>query len=184
MDQSSNTAFARSEDFQGSTALAATVRPFDPGDLLGADIDQRGVVVTRIGGLLTGTPVMTLLGARPVEMLAAGMRVITRAGTRTVRAVAVDEVATAGMIRVSASVLGTDQPEDDLLLLPEQPVLVRDWRAEAIKGQKQAVIAVGQLVDGEYIRRETVTGQRLYRLEFDGPVVLYAGGLELASVED
>ncbi|MBL4917604.1 Hint domain-containing protein [Szabonella alba] len=186
-----STEFKQSDGFQASGGLTSGLadglpeggRRFDPAVLLAPDAAERVLPVTSTGGLLAGMTVLTLRGTVPVGDLVAGDRVITRAGTRALRAVQSEVILRAEMIRVSASALGVDQPEEDLYLSPEQPVLVRDWRAQALKGQPQAVIPVGALIDGEYIRPVTVVGQRIFRLEFDGPVVLYAGGLELASVE-
>ena len=137
----------------------------------------------QIRGLAAGTVVLTLAGALPVEHLTAGDRIITRSGARTLRAIRSEAVASARMVRVCASALGIDQPEDDLLLAADQPVLIRDWRAKAMKGVSQAMMPAAALVDGEYIRAEAVSGQRIFTLEFDAPVVIYAGGLELATVD-
>jgi hypothetical protein len=137
----------------------------------------------KVRGLAAGTIVLTLAGALPVEHLTAGDRIITRAGARSLRAIRSEAVASARMVRVSASALGIDQPEDDLLLAADQPVLIRDWRAKAMKGVSQAMMPASTLVDGEYIRAEAVSGQRIFTLEFDVPVVIYAGGLELATVD-
>ncbi|MDP4032156.1 MAG: Hint domain-containing protein [Pseudorhodobacter sp.] len=131
-------------------------------------------------GLSAGTLVLTLDGALPVENLMPGDRVITRDGARTLRGVHVKLQHDTAMIRVSASTLGAEQPEDDMLIPPDQQILIRDWRAKALKGTHQALVHANRLIDGEYIRAETVSVQRLFRLDFDAAAVIYAGGLELA----
>lgn len=131
-------------------------------------------------GLVAGTSVLTLAGALPVEHLTPGDRIITRSGARTLRAIRVEAVPAARMIRISASALGIEQPEEDMLVSPDQEILIRDWRAKALKGATQAVVAAHKLVDGEYIRAESLSNLRVYTLEFDAPVVIYAGGVELA----
>lgn len=148
-----------------------------------AQIEPKVEVLPQVRGLAAGTIVLTLAGALPVEHLTAGDRIITRSGARTLRAIRSEAVASARMVRVSASALGIDQPEDDLLLAADQPVLIRDWRAKAMKGVSQAMMPAAALVDGEYIRAEAVSSQRVFTLEFDAPVVIYAGGLELATVD-
>lgn len=135
---------------------------------------------TTLPALTAGTTVLTLAGALPVEHLTAGDRVITRDGARTLKAVHPRTEAVARLIRVSASAIGVEQPEDDMLLTPDTMILIRDWRAKALKGCTQAVMEASRLVDGEYIRLEQVAGARLFSLEFDAPVVIYAGGLEVA----
>jgi hypothetical protein len=131
-------------------------------------------------GLAAGTPVLTLAGAIPVEHLMPGDRIITRDGARSLRGLHARVVAAARMIRISASALGVDQPEDDMLVAPETQILIRDWRAKALRGCDQALVAASRLVDGEYIRFEQVAALRLFALEFDAPAVIYAGGVELA----
>lgn len=130
-------------------------------------------------GLLQGTPVLTLDGELPVEFLEPGDRILTRAGSRRLKSVEVSIVRNARMMRVGASTLGRERPEEDLLLPASQPVLVRDWRAKALAGTAQAMIAVSKLADGEYIRGEIVAEARLFTLGFEEEVVIYAGGLEL-----
>lgn len=125
-----------------------------------------------------GTTVLTLKGALPVEALRAGDRVITRDGAREL--LALREVATPRMVRVSASAIGVEQPEEDMVIAAQSRILVRDWRAKALKGCDQAVIEASRLVDGEYIRFEETSPARFYALDFAAPVVIYAGGLELA----
>jgi hypothetical protein len=131
-------------------------------------------------GLCAGTQVLTLAGALPVEYLCPGDRIVTRDGARSLRDVHVRVIHDARMICVSASALGIEQPEDDLLLTPDQPILIRDWRARALKGADQAMVPAGNLLDGEYIYATTVPEQRLFVLEFATAAVIYAGGLELA----
>ena len=131
-------------------------------------------------GLTAGTMVLTLAGALPVEHLVAGDRLITRDGARTLKAIHTRTEATAQMICISASAIGVEQPEDDMLVTPDSQILIRDWRAKALKGCDQAVMAASNLVDGEYIRHETTLAQRIFSLEFDSAVVIYASGVELA----
>ncbi len=130
-------------------------------------------------GLTAGTPVLTLKGAVAVEALRPGDRIITRDGARALSAIR--EVAgPARLVRVSASAIGVEQPEEDMVMAAGTHILIRDWRAKALKGCDQAVIAAERLIDGEYIRPEGAGPARLYVLEFETPVVIYAGGLELA----
>lgn len=138
---------------------------------------QHGLTATH--GIAAGTPVMTLDGALPVEFLMPGDRVLTRAGMRILRAVDVAVLHDAPMVRIGADTMAVDTPDADLMVIPDQPVLVRDWRARAFGSGAQAMVAAAQLVDGEFIRAETVAELRLFTLCFDAPVVIYAGGLEL-----
>jgi Hint domain len=132
-----------------------------------------------VTGMAPGTVVLTLDGALPVEFLAPGDRIITRDGARTLRAVSVAEV-TGDVVRIGARTLGHDRPEGDVLVGADQGILLRDWRARAMYGVTQAVVAARRMADGEMIRVEDATDLRLFTLSFDAPAVIYAGGLELA----
>ncbi len=131
-------------------------------------------------GLVAGTLILTLEGELPVQFLSPGDRIVTRSGARVLRGIEVTVLQEATMIRVSASALGPDRPEDDMFVAPAQPLLVRDWRAQAMFGQNSAMVEAQRLTDGEYIRRETVAEIRLFTLRFDREEVVYAGGLEVA----
>jgi hypothetical protein len=130
-------------------------------------------------GLVAGSPVLTLSGEKPVELISPGDRVITRNGARAVLAVEVTVLPKDRVVRISEGVLGKDRPEVDVLVAPGQPILIRDWRAKALAGVTQAVVAAQKLCDGEYIRSEEQDGIRVFSLRFAGPEVIYAAGLEL-----
>lgn len=135
-------------------------------------------------GLIAGTSVLTLDGALPVEHLTPGDRIVTRdSGLVILRAVTARK-ATARMIRIKPHVLGNNRPKGDVVLPADQKVLLRDWRAKAIYGQKTAVVPVERLIDGQYVTEHseasTVT---LFTLELDGPHIIYADGLELSASE-
>jgi len=130
-------------------------------------------------GLAIGTSVLCLDGMLPVEYLHPGDSVITRTGARKLVAIEISVVQNARVIRISAGVLGKDRPADDMIVTPNQLILIRDWRAQALTGAKVALIPAARLVDGEYIRAEVLPELRLYTLRFDEDVVIYAGDLEL-----
>jgi hypothetical protein len=138
--------------------------------------------VMPVQGVASGTLVLTLTGARSVETIAPGDKVITRSGARPVTVVSLALVRAASMVRISAGVLGKDRPEADVLVTGPQPLLIRDWRAKALTGADQAVLNAERLVDGTYIKRETVTDARIVTLCFDEPQVIYADGLEIGCL--
>ncbi|MFN7224357.1 MAG: Hint domain-containing protein [Paracoccaceae bacterium] len=130
-------------------------------------------------GIVAGTVVLTLMGAMPVEFVSPGDRIITRAGARTVTSVEIAVVKDARMIRISEGVLGKDRPEADTIVTPSQPIVIRDWRAKALAGIDQAVMAAERLADGEYIRAEVMAEARIVTLRFADAQTIYAAGLEL-----
>ncbi len=131
-------------------------------------------------GLALGTPVLTLDGDLPVEFIMPGDRVVTRNGMRRVVQVEVTRVENARVVAISGDSMGVGRPADDLLVAPSQPILIRDWRAKALYGQAEALIPASRLCDGEFIRAEILPELRFVTLRFEGPEVIYAGGMELA----
>lgn len=131
-------------------------------------------------GMLAGTMVRTLDGVLPVEYLTPGDRIVTRAGMRRLASVSVVSRKMVDLVRIRASTIGHDRPDQDLLLSPGQPVVIRDWRAQALYGAPAAAIPASRLADGEFICLETHRQVRLFTLRFDEDEVIYAEGLELA----
>lgn len=130
-------------------------------------------------GIACGTPILTLAGVLPVECIAPGDKVITRAGARIVTAVDLAVVPEARVIRVAQGAFGPNRPAGDLHLSPRQPLLIRDWRDRAMAGLVRAVMPAEHLVDGGAICAETLPQARMITLHFADPQVVFAGGLEL-----
>lgn len=131
-------------------------------------------------GMVAGTMVRTMDGVLPVDYLTPGDRIVTRAGARRLTSVSVVHRKQVALVRVRASTMGHDRPDQDILLAPGQPVLIRDWRAQALYGVPVAAIPASRLVDGEFVSLEVRHNVRLYILRFDEDEVIYAEGLELA----
>ena len=140
--------------------------------------------ITLDHGLACGTTVLTLDGILPVEFLTPGDRIVTRDGAQRLAAIEVTVVQNARVIRITEGTLGIDQPTGDMIVSPDQPILVRDWRAKALCGTSVALVPAAKLVDGEYIRAEVLTEVRFYALRFADEAVIYACGLELACAPD
>jgi len=135
-------------------------------------------------GLMADSIILTMKGEMPVADLRAGDRIITRdAGMVTVKSVR-QRAVTATMVQIKAGSLGHTRPERDVLLPAGQAVLIRDWRARAVFGSKQAMVPAECLVDGEFITLQDTRNLTVYELEFDAPHVLYVDGLEVASHGD
>lgn len=131
-----------------------------------------------LAGIALGTRVATLDGLLPVEYLGPGDRVITRSGMCRLRA-ATAMPARRGLVQISPGALGHDRPERALLLGEGTQVLLRDWRAEALFGRKEALVEVSRLIDGQFIAREGAEKVRLFALHFDTAEVIYADGVEI-----
>lgn len=131
-------------------------------------------------GMLPGTLVMTLDGETPVEHIAPGERIITRRGMRKVMSVEVTVVANARVVRIAPDSLGVGRPMAETIVAPNQQIFLHDWRARALYNQAEALVEADRLCDGEYMRAEVLEEARFITLHFEGPEVIYAGGLEMA----
>ncbi len=135
------------------------------------------------GGILDGTPILTLDGAIPVEYLSAGDPVITRSGLVRLVASVAEPVGHRPLVRVGAGVLAHDRPGEELILSAEQGVLLRGPRARMLFDADAVLVPVARLVDGRHITRHRIASahRRLYRLVFETTQVVYASGAELGS---
>ncbi|WP_068304973.1 Hint domain-containing protein [Pararhodobacter sp. CCB-MM2] len=137
---------------------------------------------SRPTGLTEGTMVMTSEGAIPVEFLLSGDKILTRNGLIELRGTSVLQALEMDVVVIDPEAACQTDPLADTMVLPaSQQVLVRDWRAMILHGQEEMLTPVSSLVDDITIRRETRKSLRLFRLHFDAPQVIKAGGLELAS---
>lgn len=129
-----------------------------------------------------GTTVLTLDGAVPVESLLPGDRVITRdAGAQPLRAIVRRRVPDdLRLVQLTRRALG-GKPDEDIVLLPQQRILIRDWRAKALYGAPQAKVAAARMIDGEYIRWSDNRPGHMIALHFMRTHIIYACGLELLS---
>ena len=131
-------------------------------------------------GLVAGTILLTADGEIPVEYLSPGDRIITRnAGLVPLRAVETIRV-TEEAVKIAAGSLGDTKPTHHVMLPAAQMVLIRDWRAQAMRGANQAVMPAGCLIDDEFITSLGPREMTLVRLGFDAPYIIYADGLELS----
>lgn len=153
------------------------MKPKTVGRTVGGNAEHAPIEST---GLLAHSIILTLAGEKTVADVTAGDRVITRdSGTAVVRTVRRRKI-TCDRVVIQAGSLGDKRPDCDTVLPAGQPVLIRDWRAEALFGSRQALVAAERLIDGEFIRREASTEMTVIELEFDRAHVLYVDGLEVA----
>jgi hypothetical protein len=130
-------------------------------------------------GMAAQTPVLTMDGELPVEYLMPGDRLITRTGVRRLRQVEVTVLQNARMVMIGQGILGQGRPATELAVRPDQPILIRDWRAKALYGAAQVLVPAARLVDGEFVRAEVVAEMRIFTLLLDEPAVVYAAGVEV-----
>ena len=138
-------------------------------------------VPSHINGLMAESIILTLDGEKPVGDVKPGDRVITRDAGMAVVTGLRKRTVKARAVTIAAGSLGHTRPERDVLLPAGQPVLVRDWRAEALFGARQAIVPAARLIDGEFIRDVGDVEMTLCEITFDRAHVLYVDGLEVAG---
>jgi hypothetical protein len=136
---------------------------------------------SRIPGLMLGAKVLTLNGEFPIQGLVRGDKLITRdSGTALIRAIH-KQVVFRRVVKIGAGSLSRATPEDDVILVADQTVLLRDWRARAMFRKPQAIAAAGALVDGRHILDLGSQNITLFQIICDAPHIFYAQGLELGT---
>ncbi|WP_068112090.1 Hint domain-containing protein [Tropicimonas marinistellae] len=130
----------------------------------------------RATGITGSTMLYTRDGAIPAEHLMPGDRIISRAsGAATLRAISFDTLHGL-MVRIGPATLGRARPETFLLLPPDQRIVLRS----ATGAPRDGIFAARALIDGKNVKwHETKTPVRVAHLDFGGPQIVYAGGLEL-----
>ena len=133
-----------------------------------------------------GTKICTLKGETPVEELSVGDRVVTRDnGLQTVRRIfrrhydygQLSSVKHLQPILVSAGALGKELPEQDMLLSPNQRLLVSGDSVSRSVRQTDRLVAVKNLVDRHKVRECAVLGVHYVHIEFACHEVVLANGL-------
>ena len=138
-------------------------------------------------GMALGSRILTAKGYAAVEDIEAGDRVISR-DTGMVRVAEVRRTQLSlPMIRIKTGAFNDGCPERDLLVGCDQPIFVRDWRAQAMFKRKSIMVSAAKLFDGEFIVSDEDITATVVQILFDRPHILYVGGLELgcaASLPD
>jgi len=134
-------------------------------------------------GVTASTKILTCGGEKPAAHLKTSDRIITRdhGALPLVATISRTPNAPQYMIRIPANAFGCGRPACDMDVLPDQPIVVRDWRAMVLYGRTQARVAASRLIDGRVVCGSTRDAQRMIALHFTTPSVIYANGLELLS---
>ncbi|MEO1138607.1 MAG: Hint domain-containing protein [Pseudomonadota bacterium] len=132
-------------------------------------------------GFAADAIIMTLDGEKRMDEVREGDRIITRDSGMAVLTSVSSRVSRTLAVRIKAGSLGHTRPDRDVTLPAGQPILIRDWRAQAMFGAERAMVPAAKLEDGEFITLVEDEEMTLFTLEFDSPHVLYVDGLEVAS---
>ena len=117
-----------------------------------ASEDLKAQENTAQAGLCADTIILTMDGELPAHDIAPGDRVITRDAGMVVLLGVRRKRVTCDAVQIKAGSFGHKRPSEDVVLPCGTKLLIRDWRANAIFGTKQALIAAQDLQDGEYVK--------------------------------
>ncbi|MEM1275487.1 MAG: Hint domain-containing protein [Pseudomonadota bacterium] len=158
-------------------ALApGTLRLDDPLDVIRQTLSQ-GVT-----GLCEGTRVKTPKGEIPVESLSEGDLVETKDhGPCQIRWIARQTFCGRGIlapIEIAPETLG---PHGALRLMPEQRVLITDWRADLLFGEPEVLVPARYLLNGTTIRTAESAEMAAYQILLDRHDLIFANGIATES---
>jgi hypothetical protein len=130
-------------------------------------------------GIAAGTEILTQRGARGVETLLVGDKVITRDhGFQALRWIGL--VQQAGAIRFEAGALGA---HDEITLAPETRVLIRNPLVKVLFGEDEVFARARDLVNGRSIRLLEDGAVPMVQLLFDQHEILRAAEMEVESLQ-
>lgn len=134
-------------------------------------------------GFGASASIRTPRGDVPAKCLLPGEVVLTRRGPRRLQNTVQRVLKPAQRHVVIKTEAFAGYGNRELILLPEQRVLLRDWRAQILFGQDIATPPVFSLIDGENARYDVGSFLVIQLLFFNQPEVVYVNGVELASAD-
>lgn len=173
----------------GDTLNVEVVAVFDGGDTLNVS----GFAVPVFVCFTRGTEILTPSGARAVEDLSVGDRIVTRDhGAQQIRWIGSTHLPATALaarpdlrpVKIKAGALGPDTPVRDLSLSRQHRVLVRDWRADVLFGSPEGVLTPAfTLINDRDVRVDDggADGVEYFHIAFEGHEVIYSEGLETES---
>ncbi|MFC2970068.1 Hint domain-containing protein [Acidimangrovimonas pyrenivorans] len=161
-----------------STLVAPPCEPAEP---------ERAGVICFTPGTLIATP----LGARRIESLRPGERVLTKdngpqpvlwTGHRRFSGARLFALPHLRPIRFRAGALGLGRPEDELLVSPQHRMLVQGAAARALFNTDEVLVAAEDLVDGRAVTVDALLPQVTYvHVLLERHEIVWANGLETES---
>lgn len=134
-------------------------------------------------GFAAKTKILTPAGPVIAECLRPGDKVTTRRGVKSLSEVRLAcQPSDQQCVLVGRNAFD-GQLDEELILLPDQRVVLRDWRARAMFRQDIAAPSIYRLIDRETIRFCSAPPTNMVALMFGQPEVIYSGGLEVASAD-
>jgi hypothetical protein len=160
------------------------------------EIDRTGGAAGRrsAGGVICFTPgtrIATPDGLRLIETLSPGDRIQTRdngaqeilwTGSRKMTGARLYAMPYLRPIRFRAGALGSERPDQDLLVSPQHRMLVRGPAARALFNEDEVLVAAEDLVNDQSVLVDAVAREVTYvHLMLDRHNIVFANGIETES---
>jgi len=146
------------------------------------DVTDTDTVTITFTCFAAGTQVDTPSGARAIEDIAPGDPVLTRdRGAQPVRwigARSLPRPGALGAVVIGAGAMGNDA---ELRVSPGHRILIRGWRAQAICGEAEVLVAARDLINGDTIWQDTKTPVTYYHMLFDQHEIVSTSGVDSES---
>ncbi|MEM9043384.1 MAG: Hint domain-containing protein [Pseudomonadota bacterium] len=158
------------------TLSRGTLRLDDPMEII------RDTISHGVTGLCHGTRIRTPDGEKAIETLKPGDLVETLdSGARQIRWIGIQRFCGKGILAPIALAAGSLGSHDELFLMPEQRVLIRDWRAELLFGEPEVLVPARDLVNDTTIRPAPTAQATAYQLLLDHHDLIQSSKLETES---
>ena len=177
------------EDFGNDTDGLSLQRDGDGADVFTSDGPTPGTTNVCFSN---GTYLATPEGEKPIEQLRVGDLVLTadRGGqpiawlfTKTWTPIEVAAAPNLAAVLIRKDALAHGLPAADLLISPNQRVLIDDWRAELMFGEAGVLVSAVALIDDNQIRRAAIQSEVTYHsLLLEDHRIVAAEGLATDSL--
>lgn len=146
-----------------------TIRADDPLETIEELIEGAAI------GICEGSLIAVPGGTRLVEALNAGDQVQTRdGGPQTIRWIGKRRVKARGALAPIVVKSGALGQHDALTVMPQQRILICDWRADLLFGEPEVLVPARYLVDGDTVVKVDPGEVEVFLLLLDGHHVLTA----------
>ena len=157
-----------------------------------AEADNGTGVANIVVCFVRGSRILTPTGERPIEQLQCDDVVVCGDGVaRRVRWVGCSHLDQANLrahpelnpVRLAADSLGPGCPEQELHLSPQHRVLLRDWRAELLFGEREVLVPAVSLLNDKSISQPAVRSDVDYfHILLEGHHTVWANGVECETL--
>lgn len=147
-----------------------------------ADHKTAAAVSKTVSGFAEGTAIRTEHGARAVETLAEGDKVITRYGKPVAINRIVTTETTGPLVHVAKNAFSQGTPRREMLVAPDQMIMLTAPVLEWLYDCTAALLPIRHLTCLDGVQEVSLsTPVRVLTLELDAPRIIFGSGLAMAT---